>query len=271
MYLADCHTHSHCSHDAQYSMTEMARGAVEAGLQEICLTDHVDLRCWNDYVPRERYDWSPHVADYRRAVAQLGGQVVIRLGAELGEAVTDFSLAEQYLADMQEELDFVIGSLHQMGERYGRRDLYFMTLEDLEQYDDIIDAYLEDLLRHAQWGKFDVMGHLTLPLRYLTERLGVTDRSFRGHEDQVREVLKTLIQNGRGIECNVNRGGMPLPDREFLTMYRQLGGEIITLGSDAHKPGHVGKGIREGQDLLKQCGFSYFCTFEKRKPIFHTL
>lgn len=270
MYLADCHTHSHCSHDAQFSMAEMAKGAIDAGFQEICITDHVDLRCWKDYVPRERYDWSPHVKSYREAVERWGDRVTIRLGAELGEAVTDFAKAERYLADMPEETDFVICSLHLMGEQYGRRDLYHITREDLAHYDDIVTTYLGELLQHARWGKFDVMGHLTLPLRYITENFGI-QASFQGYEDQVREILRTLIAGGRGIECNVNRGGLPLPDREFLTMYRELGGEIITLGSDAHRPEHVGKGIREGQELLKSCGFTRFCTFEKRTPIFHTL
>lgn len=270
MYLADCHTHSRCSPDARSSMAEMAAGAVEAGVQEICITDHVDVHAWGDYVPPERYDWSPHVEDCREARAKWGRQVTVGLGVELGEAITDFARAERYLADLPEEMDFVICSLHLMGEQYGRRDFYYITREDLRQYDNIIDTYLGELLQHARWGKFDVMGHLTLPLRYITEKLG-TAADFRGHEDQVREIFKALIQQGCGIECNVNRGGLPLPDREFLTMYRQLGGEIITLGSDAHRPQHVGRGIREGQELLKSCGFTHFCTFEKRKPIFHTL
>ena len=90
-----------------------------------------------------------------------------------------------------------------------------------------------------------------------------------GHE--VEEIFRTLIQKGCGIEVNTNRGGDPLPSAKWLKMYRALGGEIITLGSDVHGPNHIGIGIRENQQLLKACGFRRFCTFEKMKPIWHEL
>ena len=88
---------------------------------------------------------------------------------------------------------------------------------------------------------------------------------------EVEEILRTLIQNGCGIEVNTNRGNEPLPSAKWLRMYRQLGGEIITLGTDAHSPEFVGKAIRERQELLRECGFRRFCTFEKLQPIWHEL
>lgn len=88
---------------------------------------------------------------------------------------------------------------------------------------------------------------------------------------EIREILKTLIENGRGIELNVNRGNTPLPDAKWLRIYRELGGEFITLGTDAHSPEHVGRFIRERQTLLKECGFTRFCTFEKQMPVWHAL
>ena len=105
---------------------------------------------------------------------------------------------------------------------------------------------------------------------YAVERFGM-EVSFASHMDSVEQVLRAVVDRGIGIECNTNRGHMPLPGAEILKRYRQLGGEIITLGSDAHRPQHVGLGIREGRQLLQACGFSYVCTFEKMQPIFHKL
>ena len=87
----------------------------------------------------------------------------------------------------------------------------------------------------------------------------------------MEEIFRTLIKNGNGIELNTNRGNTPLPDEKWLRMYRDLGGEIITLGTDAHSSEFVGCAVRERQQLLKQCGFSKFCTFEKMEPIWHFL
>lgn len=84
-----------------------------------------------------------------------------------------------------------------------------------------------------------MLGHLTLPLRYINEHHG-EHMTFRRHMDRVEEVLRTVIPKGVGIECNTNRGNEPLPGPEILRLYRRLGGEIVTLGSDAHRPGDVG-------------------------------
>lgn len=249
-------------------MCDMVEAAVQAGLDEICFTDHVDLRAWRSYVPPEEFDWSPMLRDYREAQEKWGDRITIRLGAEMGEMCTDFSRAEGYQANMP-SLDFIIGSLHVMSQRFDFRD--FTRIDEVNDcYDQVIEDYLAEQLEHVAWGRFSVVGHLTLPLRYANERYHL-GRSFQRHMDGVEQVLRAVIDRGLGIECNTNRGGMFLPDGEILRLYRRLGGEIITLGSDAHRPGHVGLGIREGQELLRQSGFRYFCTFEQRKPVFHQL
>ena len=84
-------------------------------------------------------------------------------------------------------------------------------------------------------------------------------------------MFRALIENGCGIECNVNRGNTPLPDQKWLRLYHELGGEIITIGTDAHTPEFVGMRARETQKLLKNCGLDYVCTFEKKKPVFHKI
>ena len=215
------------------------------------------------------FDWAALQREYREAREALDGQIRLRLGLELGEAPWNFAETEKMMASAP-ELDFVIGSIHSLSQAYGWQDLYFAASDDPVECRTQIGDYLSLVLRLAKWGQFNVLGHLTLPLRYMNENRGLSV-SFDGFESEVEEIFRTLIANGCGIELNTNRCHDPLPDRKWLTMYRELGGEIITLGSDAHRPGHVGCVIRERQQLLRECGFTQFCTFEKKTPIFHAL
>ncbi len=267
MYPIDYHLHSDCSGDGTASMADMAAAAVGAGLGEICFTDHLDV-----VLPGEApapFDPAGLAAAHRLAVERWGERVTIRLGLELGEMVADFAEADRLLA-LAPPVDFVIGSRHLMNRRFGCLRGFTQVDRVAGRWDEVIEDYLTELLAHVKWGHFSVVGHLTLPLRYAVERHGM-DVSFAGHMDSVEQVLRAVVERGIGIECNTNRGHMPLPGEEILRMYRRLGGEIITLGSDAHRPGHVGLGIREGMELLRACGFAYVCTYEKMKPIFHKL
>ena len=269
MYLADYHTHSAASPDGSLTVNQLAEAAVRAGLDEICVTDHVDTVLWGSHAPREHFDWTGLLAQVPQAREQYAGRLTIRLGAELGEAPMGFDRAERLLEESP-GLDFVIGSVHMAGEKFHHFDLYYIEKKDETYYHSVIDSYLEDVLRLAQWGKFSVLGHLTLPLRYINENLG-EELTFDGHFDQCREIFRALIESGCGIECNTNRGHQPLPDAPLLKLYREQGGEIITLGSDAHSAEYVGCCIRERQELLRQCGFRYFTTFEGGKPRFRNL
>ena len=269
MYLADYHTHSATSPDGRLTVSELAEAAVRAGLDEICVTDHVDTVLWGSHQPRDSFDWSRLLRELPEAREKYADRLTIRLGAELGEAPMGFARAEKLLSQAP-ALDFVIGSVHMAGEKYQHFDLYYIEKNSETYYHSVIDSYLEDVLRLPRCGRFSVLGHLTLPLRYLNENLG-EHVTFDDHYDQCREIFRTLIENGCGIECNTNRGNTPLPDAPLLRLYRQQGGEIITLGSDAHSAEYVGCCIRERQELLRECGFRYFCTFEGGKPTFRKL
>lgn len=269
MYLADYHTHTKFSPDAFHSMTEMAEAAIAKGLNEICFTDHIEPLVWGQTDLRGGYDWELLREDYAKAQAEVGDRIQLRLGIELGDA----QWAPDHVAHLLEgapELDFVIGSIHMLSAGFGGEDLYFFSPKDDAHAREGMRDYLEQALLLAKYGKFNVMGHLTLPLRYLNENKGF-HLTFDGFETEIEEVLRTLIANGCGIELNTNRGNTPLPDAKWLKMYRTLGGEIITLGTDAHDPGYVGCAVRERQELLKECGFKRFCTFEKRQPIWHEM
>lgn len=269
MYLADYHTHSSFSPDGKYTIEELAERAVAVGLQEMCITDHIDTYYWRSFTPRDEHPWSEMYEAFERARQRFASQLQLRFGAELGEAYWSYERAEKILSTAP-ELDFIIGSVHMAARRHDSFDLYFIKEGSDAFYHDVIDGYMEEMAGLVQWGKFNVLGHLTLPLRYINEHHH-RDITFSRHMHQAEDIFRAIIPKGIGIECNTNRGNAPLPDAEVLKCYRQLGGEIITIGSDAHAPGHIGCAVAQTQELLRACGFRYFTTFEKQKPIFHSL
>ena len=268
-YIADYHLHSACSPDAETSMRDMAAAAIAAGLNEICFTDHVEPVEESTGRHRRSYDWGALERAFQEARNTWGDRIQLRLGIELGDALRAQSVSETLLAAAP-EVDFIIGSIHALPASYNWTNLYYYDYEKDDAIRRALRDYLAEVQDLANWGRFSVLGHLTLPVRYAGELHGKSI-SFDGFEDEIRAILRTLIQSGCGIELNTNRGHIPLPDEKWLRMYHQEGGEIITIGSDAHRPSYVGCAVRERQDLLKFCGFTRFCTFEKRSPLWHEL
>lgn len=268
MYLADYHVHSAVSFDASVPMTDMAAAAFAAGMQEVAFTDHLGMGDWDCAAPPPDHDWGPAREALARARADWNGRLTLRLGVELGEISRAPALAERFLASAP-DLDFVIASVHGLP-AYQWTDFMFLREADEAECRREIQLYLDQVRQTALWGRFSVLGHLTLPLRYMNERRGF-HATFDGFEEEMEEIFRILIRQGLGIEVNTNRGHQPLPGEKWLRMYRALGGEIVTLGSDAHGAAQVGCAIREGQALLRRCGFSRFCTFQRLEPVWHTL
>lgn len=270
MYLADYHVHSRISPDAGDSMTALAEAAIAAGLQELCFTDHVEPILWNSTALRDSYDWAALSAEFDAAKAAIGDRIRLRLGIELGDACWDFAHTEKLLEDAP-PLDFIIGSVHMLSERYNGLDLYYFDPRTEEEAYDGIADYLAQVKKMAEWGKFDVLGHLTLPLRYLNENRGWS-LSMDRFGSEITDIFAILNRKGIGIEVNTNRGNTPLPDEKWLRLYEDMTAEpIVTLGTDAHSSQFVGCAVRERQELLRRCGFERFCTFERRRPVWHAL
>ena len=269
MYLCDYHLHSTGSPDGTMTIPEIAAVAVERGLQEICITDHLDTIYWQTYAPRDSFDWAASLKQLSQAREQYGSQLEIRLGAELGEATIAFDRAEKLLSDAP-DLDFVIGSVHTAGEKFHFMDYYYLEKRDEAYYQAVMDDYLDETVKLVRWGKFQVLGHPTLPLRYIKNNAGLT-LSFDDRMDRLEEIFSLIIPKGIGLELNINRGDFPLPSPAILRRYREMGGEIVTIGSDAHDPRYIGVQVRECQELLRQCGFTHFAAYRRGNPVFHPL
>ncbi len=273
--LYDHHVHSTYSDDAENSMTEMALAAAEAGLAGMCFTDHVDLDDINGvYNP---HAWRPgeYFAAFEAACAAAGDKLSLRLGAELGEA-THYPEVARQIADAVP--DFIIGSVHNLA---ATPDFYCGRAggENPEMYADeaacraLLEKYLTELEDTVRLGCFDVIGHIGYPLRYM--RTLYPTMSIEPWRERFAELFRSLAQTGKGIELNCSglrqSLGETMPAPWLLTLYRDMGGEIITLGSDAHSTAHVGSGILIGKNLLEGIGFKYFCVYNKRKAEFMTL
>lgn len=258
MYLADYHTHTRLSPDSEAAAADMARAAKAAGLSGLCFTDHVDFLDFDG--KRQGFDgWEPYVEQFK-AVNVPG--LDLRLGVELGEPWEDPALAEKVVA--LPELDFVIGSVHNLDCAHGGVDFYFVRYDSEDACHRILEPYFDCMERLAVMDCYDVLGHVIYPLRYMNRRDG-NHVTLARYLPQLERIFKTVIAKHKGVEVNTCRGNTVEDWREVLTLYRDCGGEIVTLGSDAHTPQDVGAGLAQAADLLKEYGFS-LAVYEKRQP-----
>jgi histidinol-phosphatase (PHP family) len=269
MFLSDLHTHSILSMDGHAPLSEMAGAAADAGFSALCLTDHFDLLT-EDGQRNLTCDWAPALKQFRETLPQFAGRLELHLGLELGSAPVSPDHARAILAGAGEELDMVIGSLHNWREEHGGGEYFFTTFSTPQICRDGLDDYftsMEELVAIPDC--YDVLGHIIYPLRYM-HRDG-QETSLKPWWDRLAEILRCVIATGRSIEVNTCRGTTVEDWRDILKLYRDLGGQLVTTGSDAHFPADVGKGIREACDLLKACGFHRVAVYTKRKPRLETL
>lgn len=264
--LVNYHCHSICSMDCDVPMAVMAQAAYDSGVRQVCFTDHCDAVDEHGVFAPDGFSWAEEEAQFTLAKQAMDGKLDLRLGVELGGAIEYPDYARQVLS--HPHIDFVIGSAHNP---IGQRDYYFQRYDSREQCLSMISDYLDQLIALSKTDYYDVIGHITYPLRYMRVRDGI-DVDFRSHDERVRELLRSVIEHGRGIELNtsgyVNCGGEPMPPDYILRQYRDLGGEIITIGTDAHNPENMALHLEDGLALLRAVGFRYLTVFQNRKPEF---
>ena len=269
MFYADQHMHSSVSFDSSTPRAVMAEAAVRAGLSALTFTDHYDVM--DEFgALHPTYDWTPARQEQAEAVSVWGDRITLGFGVELGNAPADFDAAERVI--QEPGLDLVIGSIHNGSEAVGKPDYYNVSYDSSGLCHRHLTDYFRSMLAMARWGKFDVLGHIPYPLRYMRDRDGQeVDLEF--YRDVIREILRCTVQAGRGIEVNtcLYHPGSAADYAEVLTIYREVGGEIVTVGADAHEPDKVAFALAEGYELLRQCGFRYVAHYVGRIPEFYPL
>ncbi|MDD6332768.1 MAG: histidinol-phosphatase HisJ family protein [Clostridium sp.] len=267
MIQADCHVHSEFSSDSQAPVTDIIECAIKKGMHYFYLTDHHDI----DFPinAAEGLDFQLDTPAYLQRLAKLKlqyrDQITVRTGVELGlmNTITDKlnAYTEAY------PFDFIIGSSHLVR----GIDPYYPSYYEGRTQTEAYREYFESIYENVQvFQNYDVYGHLDYVVRYgPTKNQGW---NFQDYADVFEAILRTLIEQGKGIEINtagLYKGlGYPHPHRDILNMYHDLGGEIITVGSDAHKPEYLGYGFDIARDLLESCGFRYYTLFHNRTPEF---
>ena len=262
MYYTDYHTHTQVSPDSDAPLSAMAEAAIAAGLDELCITDHCDLLELYGQ-PVDHFDWTPSLQQYREALPRYTGRLKLRLGLELGMAHLNPTLSQQILD--RPELDFVLGSVHNLCPEQGGTDFYYVDYPDMEACYRALDDYFHSMSLLAVTDFYDVLSHIIYPLRYMDFPI-----SLERYTDVLRTIFRSAAERGRGIELNTWRGRTLNEWLPVLKLFKSCGGEIITIGSDAHSPDGVGKGVQEACALVQEAGFRYLATYKARKPVFHT-
>ncbi len=267
-FLTDQHCHTDISLDSSAPYYDMVMAEYNAGVRWLCVTDHCDTVDWRTlrFHPGCR-DVARRELEACRAVQdRLPADMRLRMGMELAELIFYPELAQELSGAPW--LDFILGSCH-LTKEYG--DYHEQDYSSPAFCEELLDIYLRDLQRVADMDYFDVMAHIGYVRRYAIRQGTDADLTLKKHGDRIGTILKTIIQNGKGIELNcsgLRDGCGPFPSAEILKLYRSLGGEIVTLGSDAHRPRDAAKCLDAGQQILRDCGFRYLALFTKHKPEF---
>lgn len=259
MQLHDYHMHTNYSCDCKASMADMCKSAIIQGISEIGFTEHFDLH------PQEPCrDWfrpDPWWDELERCRAEFAGQLVIRAGVELGEPHLYRAEAEALLAHLP--FDYALGSLHWVG-RHNIFDInYFKTHTEEVAY----STFFVELEKMTRLGGFDVLSHFDVLTRTAHAVYGLYEPS--DYEDLIRPILRNCIEQGIALDLNTSalrkRANVLTPNLTILRWYVDLGGERVTLGSDAHKPHDIGSHLDVAVAIAKEAGLRYLTYFSARQ------
>lgn len=265
--LSDFHTHTRFSGDCDTPLREHIETAISLGMEELCITDHHDYGIDSDDI-----DFTLNFEEYWSVLPALREEykdrIKLRIGIELG-LLPDLG---DYCHDLVNRypFDFVIGSTHFVDGQDPFYPCFFQGRDERAAY----EQYFHNLLENVKNCRdFDVCGHIDYIIRYGPHKeLFYTYKAYRQY---LEPLLSILAERGQGIECNTCglRNGLhqPNPHPDIMRRFRELGGEIITVGSDAHDPKYLGNNFHIAEEILKFCGFRYYATYVNRKPVFHKL
>lgn len=275
MIISDFHSHSSNSGDSETKMQYQIEAARKCGLKHLCITEHNDFDYpdvtpgYEDEMCDFTLDVDTYLDEYRKMQESYcngtSSDFNLYFGIELGLQAQVVNQNKELISSYP--FDFVIASSHV----FDNSDPYFPPFWEGKNESDVFRKYFQSIYENiCLYDDFDIYGHLDYIIRYGKEK----DRHFKYSDfsDEIDAILKKLIEMGKGIE--INTGGLknglrfPNPNPEILKRYKELSGEIITVGSDAHTPDYIGYRFDVAADILTECGFKYYTIFKSRKPEF---
>lgn len=265
MSYYDFHTHTSFSGDCKYPMETQILHAIKHNFVKLCFTDHYDY----DYPSTPELAFDIDLPNYYKTFLELKekykDKIQLLFGIELGLQPHIYDTVNKVINDYP--FDFVIASTHVVD----KLDPYFGSYYSNKTKKEAYTRYLEDILHNVtNYDNYNVYGHLDYIIRY--GHYEDKKLYYYNYSELIDKILMQIIETGHGIELNTSgyRKNLnePHPNIEIIQRYRQLGGEIITVGSDAHFPKHLAYNFDRAYKVLKECGFKYFTVFEQRKPEF---
>lgn len=264
--LTDSHTHSSFSSDCNVPLELMLQQAIELGIQHYTITDHYDPDF--PYATPEvdfLIDKHAYFAKVRQLQEKYQGQIELLFGIELGLQPHIAPQLREFAASLP--FDFIIGSTHIAHGCDPYHGDFFDGRTEEEGYRDYFISVAENINAFTD---FSVCGHLD----YVVRNGPTRDLHYDplDYMDVIEPVLKQIIALGKGIEVNTSGQASGLrqahPHPTILRRYRELGGEIVTIGSDAHTPPSIGRYFDQAQEMLRNCSFTRYCYFREQKPVF---
>lgn len=268
---ADLHLHSHHSGDSEAPMEEMILAGIRAGLETMCFTEHMDFDfrpLGKEVDPIFELNADSYLYELLSLKNKYADRIEILFGLECGMQP---HLAKENVRFIREhEYDFIIASVHVCD----GKDPYYPGFFDTVSEEDALRKYLEETYQNIKvFGNFDCLGHLDYIIRYCKQMDGKYE--YAKYKDIIDKILNHLIDREKALEVNTAplRKGMKEmnPCKEVIARYHELGGELITIGSDAHRPGDVASDFDKAEELLKSCGFEYYTVYSGRIPLMKRL
>ena len=261
---ADYHVHSYFSGDCDTPMEQMIQSAISKGLKRLCFTEHMDLDF--PYQPFDKPDmFIVNIDSYLYELLMLRekykSQIEILFGIELGLQTS--IVKENLIFARSHEFDFIIGSSHLCN----GKDPYYPAFYEGRSEEEAYREYFTSILDNIKvFHNFDVYGHLDYVVRYGPNK--DNNYTYEKYKDVIDPILSYLIENEKGIELNTAGLTKGLKDanpcKDIIKRYHELGGEIITIGSDSHAPDTLGAHFNKASEILTDCGFKYYCVFANR-------
>ncbi len=270
--LINCHTHTKRSHDSAAEPAALCESAVKAGLAGLTFTDHCDCE-YHKSVDIIR-QFAEAAADYESAKKKYEDRLRLFFGIELGDPLFAPAFADKILSSFS--FDAVLLSVHAV--RFPGYDIPFSQIDFGFADDRFIFSYLNqyftDLLESVCIFDFDILCHLTVPLRYINLKYG-KKADISGHMDLIDRILKEVIARDKTLEINTSalslHGGFLMPDQQIIDRYIAFGGSSFSVGSDAHSPAQIADGLKEAAQLLKKNNIKSLCCYRGRQRLFYDL
>ncbi len=266
--MFDTHSHTNNSLDSTQSIDDLCQSAIKKGLNAITVTDHADMEDFFEANTIARIEHSLKDTEYAQNKYKA---LKIYKGVELSGYYHSPQKADEFLKSL--DFDLIIGSVHyaktkEVDTFYSLLD--FTGFSDTEIYS-FLKEYFKNMKIMAEKMDFDILAHLSCPLRYLNGKYN-KNMTLDDFEKEIEEILSLIIE--RGIALEVNTSGLSgfykelMPKRHIIEKYFDMGGRFITIGSDSHSPETVGGGFLEAKSLLKEIGFENYCYYIKREKQF---